>query len=100
MAVSRISLTLHFRLDTGKKTLTVNGERVVFPAIRDDDRMIAYCTREARERALAEGADPRDVREVDLLSFNSYNVVRGGYRMEYIADCVVQVEPGITAEAE
>jgi hypothetical protein len=61
--------------------------------------MIAYCTCEAREWALREGADPRDVREVELLSFNSYNVVRGAYRMEYIADCVVQVEPGITAEA-
>jgi N-methylhydantoinase A/oxoprolinase/acetone carboxylase beta subunit len=100
VAVSRISLALSFRLDTGKKTLSVNGEPAVFPGIRDDDRMIAYCIQEARERALREGADPRDVREVELLSFNSYNVVRSGYRMEYIADCVVQVEPGITAEAE
>jgi N-methylhydantoinase A/oxoprolinase/acetone carboxylase beta subunit len=99
VAVSRISLTLSFRLDTGKRTLTVNGEPAAFPGIRDDDGMIAYCTGEARERALKEGADPRDVREVDLLGFSSYNVVRGGYRMEYIADCVVQVEPGITAEA-
>ncbi len=99
VAVSRISLTLSFRLDTGKRTLTVNGEPAAFPGIRDDDGVIAYCIGEARERALREGADPRDIREVELLSFNSYNVVRGTYRMEYIADCVVQVEPGITAEA-
>jgi N-methylhydantoinase A/oxoprolinase/acetone carboxylase beta subunit len=99
VAVSRVSLTLHFRVDTGKKVLTVNGERAEFPGIREDDQMIAYCTRETRERALREGADPRDVREVDLLGFNSYHVIRGGYRMEYIADCVMQVEPGITAEA-
>jgi len=99
VAVSRISLTLSFRLDTGKRTLTVNGEPAAFPGIMDDDGMIAYCTGEARERALREGADPRDVREVELLGFDSYNVVRGGYRMEYISDCVVQVEPGISAEA-
>ncbi|MBP1927546.1 N-methylhydantoinase A/oxoprolinase/acetone carboxylase beta subunit [Methanolinea mesophila] len=99
VAVSRFSLTLSFRLDTGKKTLTVNGEPSAFPGIRDDDRMVAFCRQEARDRALKEGADPRDVRVVDVLGFASYNVVRGSYRTEYIADCVVQVEPGITAEA-
>jgi len=34
-----------------------------------------------------------------VLSFHAYDVIRGAYRSARIADVVVQIAPGITAEA-
>ncbi len=97
VAVSRVSMTLWGHFDTGRRRAVINGELVPLPAWNDDDDLIAACRETLREMALGAGADPKDLKEISLVYFNSYDVVRGGYRSERIADIVMQVEPGITA---
>lgn len=99
VAVSRVSLTLHARFDSGRNKAIFNGEVRGLKGMGDDDRLIDFCREELRRRALAEGANPGDVRDVDLVSFQAYDVVRGGFRTERIADVVVRIPPGITTEA-
>ncbi|MDD1715648.1 MAG: hypothetical protein LUQ01_01475, partial [Methanolinea sp.] len=99
VAVSRVSLTLHARFDSGRKRVVFNGEVQGLKGMGDDERLIEFCREEVRRRALAAGAYPGDVKEADLVSFQAYDVVRGGYRAERIADVVVRISPGITREA-
>ncbi len=98
VAVSRVSLSLAIHADSGKKRMTVNGQVHPYPAGAAAD-LIGWAVGEARTRATAAGASPEDVRDVDLVSFSSYDVVRGGMRHERITDLVVQISPGITSEA-
>ncbi len=97
VAVSRVSMTLWGHFDTGRRRAVINGELVPLPAWNDDDDLIAACREKVREMALRAGADPEDLKEICLVYFNSYDVVRQGYRNETIADVVMQVAPGITA---
>lgn len=99
VAVSRVSLTLHARFDSGRKRAVLNGEVQGLKCMGDDDSLIGFCREEVRRRALAAGAYPEDVRKIDLVSFQAYDVVRGGFRAERIADVVVRIPPGITMEA-
>jgi len=99
VAVSRVSLTLHAHFDGSRGRVVMNGEMKRVERVGDDDELIAACTAEVRRRALAAGAHPRDLDEVRVLHCNSFDVVRGSYRASRIADIVVQVAPGITAEA-
>jgi hypothetical protein len=65
----------------------------------DDDAILEMCREEVRRRAIAAGAHPGDVKDVEVLHFNSFDVVRSAYRSARIADVVVQVAPGISVEA-
>ncbi len=97
VAVSRVSMTLWGHFDTGRRRAVINGELVPLQAWNDDDDLIAACREKLREMATGAGADQEDLKEISLVYFNSYDVVRRGYRNETIADIVMQVAPGITA---
>jgi hypothetical protein len=77
----------------------MNGEARRIEKVGDDDELISLCTAEVKRRALAAGADPRDLEDIRVLHCSSFDVVRGSFRTFRIADIVVQVAPGITAEA-
>lgn len=100
VAVSRFSLTLHARFDSARTWAMFNGERQEIDTMGDDEAILEKCREEVRRRALAAGADPRDVGDIDVLHFHSYDVIRGSYRNARIADVVVQIAPGITVEAQ
>ena len=99
VAISRVSLTLHARFDSGRGVVVFNGEPQELRKMGDEEAVLDRCKEEVRQRALAAGADPRDVEDVEVLSFHAYDVIRGAYRSARIADVVVQIAPGITAEA-
>ena len=65
----------------------------------NDQELIELCRDEARARALAAGADPRDVDEVELRSCEGFDMVRGGARAGRIVDIMVQIAAGIAVEA-
>jgi len=98
VAVSRVSLTLYARFDTGRNMVAYNGQREFFEHTDDDEELIKICIDEVRRRALESGAYADDVRDIRLQYFNAYDVIRGGYRAERITDIIVQIPPGITAE--
>lgn len=77
----------------------MNGETGKIDRVGDDDELVAICTAEVKRRALTAGADPRDLDDIRVLHCSSFDVVRGSFRTSRIADIVVQVAPGITAEA-
>ncbi len=99
VAVSRVSLTLHAHFDELRGRVVVNGEVGRMERVGDDDELVAFCTGELRRRALAAGAHPRDLDDIQLIHCTSFDVIRGSFRRFRIADIVVQVAPGITAEA-
>lgn len=99
VAVSRISLTLHARFDSGRGIAVFNGEPQELRGMGDEEAVLAKCKKEAQQRALAAGADPRDIQDVQVLHYHSFDVIRSSYRSARIADVVVQIAPGITAEA-
>lgn len=99
VAVSRVSLSLHARFDSGRGWVAFNGEHQPLRSMGDDDALVEMCKEEVRRRAIAAGAHQGDVRDVDVLHVHSYDVVRGATRSSRIADVVVQVAPGITVEA-
>lgn len=99
VAVSRVSLTLHARFDSGRGWVALNGEHRPLHTMGDDDAILEMCREEVRRRAIAAGAHPGDVKDVEVLHFNSFDVVRSAYRSARIADVVVQVAPGISVEA-
>ncbi|HRS92394.1 MAG TPA: hydantoinase/oxoprolinase family protein [Methanolinea sp.] len=99
VAVSRVSLTLFAHFDGGRGRVVMNGETGKIDRVGDDDELVAICTAEVKRRALAAGADPRDLDDIRVLHCSSFDVVRGSFRTSRIADIVVQVAPGITAEA-
>src|SRR5690606_6165906 len=99
VAVSRVSLSLHARFDSGRGWVAFNGEHQPLRSMGDDDTLVELCKEEVRRRAIAAGAPLEDVRDVEVLHIHSYDVVRGASRSSRIADVVVQVAPGITVEA-
>lgn len=99
VAVSRVSLSLHARFDSGRGWVAFNGEHQPLRSIGDDEALIGICKEEVRRRAIAAGAHLEDVRDVEVLHVHSYDVVRSSFRSSRIADVVVQVAPGITVEA-
>ncbi len=98
VAVSRISLTLYARFDTAKKRAIFNGAIEDYDGRDDDEYFVEVAKERVRDVALAHGASERDVEDVEVVYFNSYNVVRGGVARGRIADVVVQIEPGISSE--
>jgi hypothetical protein len=99
VAISRVSLTLYARFDSGRGLVVFNGEPEVLRKMGDDEAVLDRCREEVQQRALAAGADPCDVEDVQVLFFHTYDVIRSAYRSARIADVVVQIAPGITAEA-
>lgn len=104
VAVSRISLTLYARFDTEKRVAIFNGEVDSEQMERisghpDDGELISMVVERARELALRYGADENDVKDVEVVYFNSFTVVRGGIRRGKIADVVVQIKPGLCCGA-
>jgi N-methylhydantoinase A/oxoprolinase/acetone carboxylase beta subunit len=99
VAVSRVSIALHARFDSGRRRAVFNGEARRMDHFGNDQELIELCRDEARARALAAGADPRDVDEVELRSCEGFDMVRGGARAGRIVDIMVQIAPGITVEA-
>lgn len=99
VAISRVSLTLHARFDSGRGFVVFNGEPQELRKMGDEEAVLDQCREEVRQRALAAGADPRDVEEVQVLFFHTYDVIRSACRSARIADVVVQIAPGITAAA-
>ncbi len=97
VAVSRMSLTLYARFDTAKKRAVFNGVVEDYDERDDDDYLIELTMQKLRELALKNGAVEEDVKDVKLVYFNSYDVVRGGVTRGRIADVVVQIEPGISS---
>ena len=101
VAVSRISLTLYARFDTEKGLAIFNGEIEGEQYERldknlDDEEIVEMCIEKVRDIAMSYGADEEDVKEVDLVYFNSYSVVKGGIVRGKIADVIVQIKPGLS----
>ncbi|RZN65211.1 MAG: hydantoinase/oxoprolinase family protein [Candidatus Methanoliparum thermophilum] len=102
-AVSRISLMLYQRIDTERGRIIWNG---TVERIKDDARslsreeIIDIAKNKVRSLALRYGAVEEDVKDVDLLYFNSYNIIRGWYKSGQISDCIVQINPGISSEVK
>lgn len=104
VAVSRVSLTLYARFDTEKRVAIFNGEVDSEQMERisghpDDEELMTMAVEKARELALKYGADERDVRDVEVVYFNSFTIVRRGIKRGKIADVVVQIKPGLCCGA-
>ncbi len=101
VAISRLSYTLYARFDTENKVAVYDGEATFmrdeiygFPDDEDFinmavDRIISIA------KSFGESVDEKDVK---VLYFKSYSVVRGGVRRGKIADVIVQIEPKIREE--
>ncbi len=104
VAVSRISLTVYGRFDTERGVAIFNGEldseyvEKVSGGMSDDD-FIYLTVNRAREIAERYGACGNDLKDVDVVYFNSFSIVRGGIVRGRIADVVVQIKPGISCDA-
>ena len=102
VAISRISLTLYARYDTERGKTVYNGE--VFKcefkkgSVPEDEVIIETAKEKVRTLAKEFGAEEEDIKEVKLIYFNSYTVVRAGIKRGKIADVVVQIEPGISSK--
>ncbi len=96
VAVSRISLTMYARFDTERGIVVFNGDVERFnEKFPDDEELIELTKERVRSEAMKHGASEEEVREVRVLYFNSFTVVRGGVKRGKIADVVVQIEPGV-----
>jgi hypothetical protein len=103
VAVSRISLTLYARYDFENRKVVYNGEIEGVETLSrnaDDEEIIAMAEEKLRTMAMQYGADEEDVKDVRILYFNSFDVVRGGIMRGRIADVVIQIEPGIRSDIE
>ncbi len=103
VAVSRISLTLYARFDTERRIALYNGEvdKEVFEKVSgfpDDEELIEMTINRARQLALKYGANEEDLRDIEILYFNSFPIVRGGIRRGKIADVIVQIKPGLSRD--
>jgi len=101
VAVSKVSLALHVRADTGRGVIVINGEPKRRDVPETDNELVALCMDELRRRALKSGAPEEEISETETLLtfFNAYDVVRSGRRAERISDLIVSIKPGITVEA-
>ncbi|MDK2781621.1 MAG: hypothetical protein PWR13_649 [Archaeoglobi archaeon] len=102
VAVSRISLTLYARFDTVLSRASFNGviENSPFPegSSPSEDEIIEEAKRKLIQIVRNEGFEAEE--EFELIHFNSYPVVRGGWRRGIIADVIIQLKPGISERAE
>ena len=99
VAVSRISLTMYARFDTERGVAVFNGDVERFgKPFPEDEELIEIAKERVRSEAIKHGASEEDVKDVRVLYFNSFTVVRGGVKRGKIADVVVQIEPGISVE--
>ncbi|MBN1165887.1 MAG: hypothetical protein JXA44_02015 [Methanospirillaceae archaeon] len=98
-AVSRISLSLHVHLDTGKEILLYNGIPQPFPHDTDDESIISIAKEELQRRAAREGASQEDCRQVITEQFSAFDVITYYSADARILDCVLQIPPGISSEA-
>ncbi|MDD1727476.1 MAG: hypothetical protein LUQ50_00225 [Methanospirillum sp.] len=98
-AVSRISIRIHARADSGRGILTLNGVDYPLPAGISDDDLLMYAGEIVRTQARKEGAPAQDLKELLTSQYSVYNVVRGGRTQARITDFVIGIAPGITAEA-
>ncbi|MCK4269170.1 MAG: hypothetical protein KAW93_01690, partial [Methanogenium sp.] len=101
VAVSKVSLALHVRADTGRGVIVINGEPKRRDVPETDNELVALCMDELRRRALKSGAPEEDISETEtvLTFFKAYDVIRSGRRAERISDLIVGIKPGITVEA-
>ncbi|MBE8540440.1 hydantoinase/oxoprolinase family protein [Geoglobus acetivorans] len=103
VAVSRISLTLYARFDTERRLAIFNGEvdQEQFESISghpDDDELVELAIERAKELALKYGANERDLADIDVMYFNSFNIVKGGIKRGKIVDIIVQIKPGLCCD--
>ena len=99
VAVSKISLTMYVRFDTERGVAIFNGDVERFgKPFPEDEEFVELAKERVRSEAMKFGASEEDVKDVRVLYFNSFTVVRGGVKRGKIADVVVQIEPGISAE--
>ena len=99
-AVSRISLALYMRIDTDRGKMVCNGEveDIGKRGSFDPEEIVSIAREKVRELAMEEGATEEDVEDICLTYFDSYDVIRGGYRNGQISNCIVQISPGISSE--
>lgn len=98
-AVSKVSIEVHFHIDSEKKSMAINGKTCPFTMRYDDDDLLEYTKDLTRQMAITEGAPEEDVREVNVLYFSSYDVVRGWRVTGRISDIILGIAPGISVEA-
>ncbi len=101
VAVSRLSYTLYARFDTETKVAIYNGEATFIKdeiyGFPEDEEFVELAVDKLISIAREFGEEV-DERDVSVLYFNSYTIVRGGIRRGKIADVIVQIEPGIREE--
>ncbi len=102
VAVSRVSLTLYARFDSENGRAIFNGETIhlskrisKFPS---DEELIEITKDVLRKIAIDIGAYERDVDEINIIYFRSFNVIRNNMRVGKIADVIAQIEPDVSGE--
>ncbi len=98
-AVSKVSLEVHIHVDTERKRLTLNGLSYPYKDARDEEHLITYAMELIRDIARKEGAPEEDIADIQVLSYSSYDVVRGWRVTATITDMVLAIAPGISVEA-
>jgi len=100
VAVSRVSLTLYARFDTVNSRASFNGivEPSPFPegSSPSEEELLEAAKNKLFEIIRSEGFEPEG--DVEVVRFNSYPVVRGGWNRGVIADIVLQLKPGVSEE--
>lgn len=101
VAVSRLSYTLYARFDTENKIAVYDGEATFIKdkiyGFPEDEELIQLAIDKLISIAKDFGEEVEE-KDVKVLYFNSYVVVKGGIRRGKIADVIVQIEPGIREE--
>lgn len=98
-AVSRVSIEVHLHADSEQHLMTLNGVQYPYSGRYDDESLIEYAKDLVRDIARKEGAPEEDVRDVSILFFSAYNVVRGWRISARITDMILGIVPGISVEA-
>jgi|Deesub1362A_J573_1020465.scaffolds.fasta_scaffold01830_6 N-methylhydantoinase A/oxoprolinase/acetone carboxylase beta subunit len=102
VAVSRISLTVYARFDTVNSKAVFNGVIESSPFSRGSSPSEEELFEEARKKLFeivkSYGFEPEG--EPEIVYFNSYPVLRGGWRQGIIADLIIQLKPGLSEEAK
>jgi len=86
-------------VDTERKRLTLNGLSYPYKDARDEEHLIAYVKELIRDIARKEGAPEEDIADIQVLSYSSYDVVRGWRVTATITDMILAIAPGISVEA-
>ena len=100
VAVSRVSLTLYARFDSESGKAIFNGETIhiskKISKSPSDEELIEITKDVLRRIAMDIGAHERDVDEIDIIYFKSFNVIRNNMRVGKIADVIAQIEPDVS----